>query len=37
VKYFDELAVIYFQADALNGTKQWKEDWKKLLNKHLLG
>lgn len=36
VKYFDELAVIYFQADALNGTKQWKEDWKKLLNKHLL-
>lgn len=36
VKYFDELVVIYFQADALNGQKKWKQDWKKMLNKHLL-
>jgi integrase len=36
VVYFDELAVHYFQADALKTPKRWKIDWKKLLNDHLL-
>lgn len=36
VKYLDDLAVIYFKADAVNGLKKWKKDWANLLNRHLL-
>ncbi len=36
VVYFDELAMHYFQADALKKPKQWKKDWKATINKHLL-
>jgi integrase len=36
VKYFDQLAALYFLADALKEQKSWKLDWKNLLNRHLL-
>ena len=36
VSYTDELAVLYFQGDALKKEKAWRKDWKKMLNKHIL-
>jgi len=36
VSYADELAVLYFQGDALKKEKAWRKDWKKMLNKHIL-
>ena len=36
VKFTDELAVLYFQGDALKKEKAWRRDWKLMLNRHIL-
>ncbi len=36
VRYIDQLAFLYFRETALDNRKQWKEDWKNMLNRHIL-
>lgn len=36
VNYADELAVLYFQGDALKKEKAWRRDWKLMMNRHIL-